>query len=330
MVPPVAALVTGDLLLRTPATRFICPTTAGSACRPHSHKETLMPSSDAVDPRLLTQIQTATTRVLAELDRVCHELGVVYAVYGGTAIGAVRHQGFIPWDDDIDVCMERKDYERFLAQAPALIGEDFVIDSQESNARYPKTFAIMGLEGTEFVPAAAAERSYPIPIGVDVFPLDVMPEEPRAYRRQARRSWLWGRLLFLHGSATPDTGLGTPLRQVADAVFRVAHWGLHAARITPRTIYRRWEQAARASEGTDSPWLGDFSTQDPRRWSMRRDELLPVRRVPFGSIMVDIAHDYDAVLTRGYGDYMTLPPEDERVNHSPVRISFGRHAPQVD
>ena len=81
----------------------------------------------AADPATLAAIQRVTRRCLAEIDRVCDLLGVRYVAYGGTAIGAVRHRGFIPWDDDIDVMMTRADYERFLAEAPALLDERFQI-----------------------------------------------------------------------------------------------------------------------------------------------------------------------------------------------------------
>ena len=79
----------------------------------------------AADPATLAAIQRVTKRCLAEIDRVCTLLDIRYVAYGGTAIGAVRHQGFIPWDDDGDVCMPRADYERFIADAPALLGEEF-------------------------------------------------------------------------------------------------------------------------------------------------------------------------------------------------------------
>lgn len=273
----------------------------------------------------LAAIQKATTRVLHELDRVCHELGIRYAVYGGTAIGAVRHRGFIPWDDDIDACLPREDYDRLIVEGPALLGPDYVLLSQEIDPEYPKTFGILGLVGTEFVPGAAAQRDYRMPIGVDLFPLDRVPRDRRAYARQNRRAWVWGRMMFLHGSATPDSGLDGALGTAADAVFLGVHAGLHALRISPRAIYRKWEAAARRYNDSGSPVLGDYSTQDPLRWSAREDEIFPTVRVPFEDIQVELPRSYDTILTRGYGDYMSLPPEEERVNHAPVRIDFGEH-----
>lgn len=277
------------------------------------------------DPTLLGRIQRATAQALAELDRVCTELGLEYAAYGGTAIGAARHQGFIPWDDDVDVVMVREDYERLLAQGPGVLGDRFVLASQASDPRYPKTFAVLGLAGTAFTPGVARNRAYRVPIGVDVFPLDVLPDDERALARQTRRTWLWGRLMYLRGTPTAQVPLPTPARQVAVAVLHLVHWGLRAARVPERSLYRRWERAARLHEGEDSPWLGDFSTQDPRRWSVRREELTPTVAMPFEDMTVRMPRAWDAVLTRGYGDYMAVPPPAERVTHEPSLVDFADH-----
>ncbi|MCL3777006.1 MULTISPECIES: LicD family protein [unclassified Actinomyces] len=276
-----------------------------------------------------TDLQRAILLTLRELDRVCQVLDVSYAAYGGTAIGAVRHQGFIPWDDDADVCMPREDYDRFLAEAPGVLGKDFVLLSQASHPGYCRPFAVLGLEGTAFVSSASAtssQRSPTIPVGLDVFPLDVMPQDQRVFARQSRRTWWWGRLMFLAVSPSPQTGLPFPLAQAASAVFRTVHWALGAARVTPAVLYRRWERAARAGEGTGSQVLADYCTRDPRRWSVRRDELFPVARMPFEDIEIAVPGKYDDVLTRGYGLYMQLPPPEERMTHDPVLVDLGRFA----
>ena len=136
-----------------------------------------MASSYDTDPELLAGIQRATTKVLGEFHRVCEELGIAYTVYGGTAIGAVRHRGFIPWDDDADICMPRPDYERFLAEAPARLGPEFRLLDPRTVPDYPQTFAVLGLAGTQFISRAAKNRPFRMPIGVDLFPLDAMPDD---------------------------------------------------------------------------------------------------------------------------------------------------------
>ena len=285
---------------------------------------------DATDPELLNKIHAALIMILRELDAACEQLGISYVVCGGTAIGAARHKGFIPWDDDVDVYMPRGDYERFLAEAPAILPPEFEVLSSRSHPDYPKTFGILGLVGSTFTPQVARNRKFPIPIGIDLFPLDPIPEDPSAFSRQARSTWLWGRLLFLHGTPTPEVDLPFPVKQLAGAIMHLIHWGLRAARVKPITLEKRWERAARRYEGSGSTRLGDFSTRDPARWSASLDELFPAQRVPFEDITVMTARDFDAVLTRHYGDYMQPPPEDQRANHQASTVVLGPNAPDSE
>ena len=224
--------------------------------------------------------------------------------------------------------MTRSDYERFLAEAPAILPPEFEVLSSRSHPDYPKTFGILGLVGSTFTPKVARNRKFPIPIGIDLFPLDPIPEDPSAFSRQARSTWLWGRLLFLHGTPTPEVDLPFPVKQLAGAIMHLIHWGLRAARVKPITLERRWERAARRYEGSGSTRLGDFSTRDPAHWSASLDELFPAQRVPFEDTTVMTARDFDTILTRHYGDYMQLPPEDQRVNHEASTVILGPHAPR--
>ena len=113
------------------------------------------------DSDQLRAVQKATRYALAELDRVCEELGLRYVVYGGTAIGAVRHGGFIPWDDDVDVCMPRSDYERLLSEGPTILHDGFVLIASETDPAYPKSFGILGLAGSEFTPTCSRSIRFP-------------------------------------------------------------------------------------------------------------------------------------------------------------------------
>ena len=287
----------------------------------------------AADPATLAAIQRVTKRCLAEIDRVCTLLDLRYVAYGGTAIGAVRHQGFIPWDDDGDVCMPREDYERFIAEAPALLGDEFFITSPATHSDYPISFGVLGLKGSEFVSKVAKDRSFRMPIGVDLFVLDEIADDPGRFRAQSRGTWLWARLMFLRSIPNPPTGLPTPARQLASAAMACAHWGMRALRVNEATLYRRWLRAAlkgrenpqKAADG--SILFGDFSTRDPRRWSASEAELFPARSVPFEDITVRIPAAYDVVLTRGYGDYMRIPDPQDRVTHEPFHIVFGPNDP---
>ena len=244
----------------------------------------------------LRKVQKLLTLILAELDRVCRRIGVSYAIYGGTAIGAIRHGGFIPWDDDIDVMMTRADYERFLAEAPALMDERFRLDNTRTRDDFPFMFTKMVMPGTLLIPEADKDSKYRMPFFLDILPLDEIPDDDKAFQEMSRQSWLWGRLLFLQGTPRPHL-INTPAwkKALIFSATTLAHLGLKAVR-------------------------------DPQNWIVREEEFFPTRDVPFEDITVMIQNEYDALLRRGYGDYMQLPPPEKRYNHEAAVIDFGPYA----
>ncbi|WP_067781728.1 LicD family protein [Actinomyces vulturis] len=284
-------------------------------------------NTTACDPQLLRSIQLATTDVLVEFDRVCKILGCQYVMYGGTAIGAVRHHGFIPWDDDADVCMPREDYERFLAHAAEYLNPHIMIVDPERIPDYPTTFAVIGIRDSQFISTTAKDRPFVMPVGVDIFPLDAAAPSQKDFNRQCRETWLWGRLLFVLGTPRAATGLPQPLALLANSAMYSAHWLMRGIHLKSKMIYSRWKSIARRYEHDQSNGnqrlLADFSTRDPKHWSVTYDELFPAGEAVFEGFTLKIPHLYDRVLARGYGDYMCEPSPEDRVNHQPFHIDFG-------
>ena len=286
-----------------------------------------MTTDEWADPQVLHRVHLLLTRMLAELDRVCRQLGVSYAVYGGTAIGAVRHKGFIPWDDDVDVMMTRSDYERFLAEAPDLLGEKLRVDNTRTVRDYPFMFSKLVLKGTLLIPEFAKDSTYRMPISLDILPVDNVPDDVRAFRRMSRKTWLWGRLLYLQGTPTPYLiGITGAKRMAIHTITSAIHVGLRLMRATPRSLQGRWEKAARTYEHTTTKRMADFSMRDPENWAVTMDDLYPPLELPFENITVKVARGYDAMMRRSYGDYMELPPLEKRRNHKPCEIDFGPYA----
>ena len=95
-------------------------------------------------------------------------------------------------------------------------------------------------------------RKFPIPIGIDILPFDPIPEDTSVLSRQARSTWLWGRLLFLRGTPTPEVDLPFPVKQLASGIMHLTHWGLRVARVRPSALKKRWERSARHYERSGS------------------------------------------------------------------------------
>ncbi|WP_242491691.1 LicD family protein [Actinomyces minihominis] len=260
---------------------------------------------------------------------MCTDLDIPYTLYGGTAIGAVRHEGFIPWDDDVDVCMLRSDYERFLQEAPALLKSEYVIENSRVNADFPNMFSILGLRNTVFVSEFIKHSPYRMPLAIDIFPFDAVPADPKEYRRQIKEAWFWGRLMYLQGTPKPYLGFDSALSRVIHAATAVVYYAMKVLRVTPRALQERWERAARRSENARTGMFTDFTDRTPEAWQVSSEELYPSVDAPFEGMTFPLPHEADVILTRGYGAYMELPPVERRKNHQPYFVDLGPYA-EVD
>lgn len=238
-------------------------------------------------PEELRQLHAVQLDLLQEFDRVCRRLGIPYQIAAGTLLGAVRHGGFIPWDDDIDVILRRDDYRRLLRQAPALLGQDYFLQSRRSDPAYGRHHAKLRRHGSVFrelhAPAAAHAGIF-----IDIFPFD--PVAPRS------RRWRWRcRLLCRLIAALPSWVGPAPrellLRAIAarggDQVVCLASGSLHLGRILG--------QARSVAEFEQTVWLG------------------------FAGLRLPATRAYERALTRLYGAYRTLPPPERRLPGHPVR-----------
>ena len=137
----------------------------------------------------LEKIHSTEVEILSEIIRVCSENDIPWFTVGGTTLGAVRHNGFIPWDDDIDIGMLREDYDKFLALAPSCLKEGYILQHFTVDKRTPTYFAKVRKDGTEFI--EYSNHSLPIHHGVfvDIMPYDRIPEDqgyaPRGAVRRA-------------------------------------------------------------------------------------------------------------------------------------------------
>ena len=252
--------------------------------------------------------------VLSAFIRICEAQGLRYFCAGGTAIGAVRHQGMIPWDDDIDVFMPRPDYDRFLRLAAQSMPEGYEVLSPYATKDYPMYFSKMCNARTTLL----ENERIPCVFGlyIDIFPLDgACDDVETCYREKRRFKRLMNKLeaVSTHNSFGEYVGLLTKRRE----------WGRFAVKTVAfccRSWLRRWllKQMDGIAYGHDYAlssrvvtYSGAYQRQEiyPKAW------LETPQMFAFEGLMVNLPHDYDAYLRHFFGDYMTLPPVEQRASH---------------
>lgn len=276
------------------------------------------------EPEELRKLQRVSTIILQEFDRVCTELEIPYYACAGTALGSVRHGGFIPWDDDIDVSMLRSDFERFMCEAPAVLGDSFEIVSGRNEPFFPACNANLALKGTLCVPEEFDACAFRYPIGIGIYPMDRVSSNQKVLNRQMRGTWFWARISFLRATPRPHLFIHGWKRTLVSVACHIAYWGMRILHVSPTWIHKNWEKAATLAKDENTDLFVDFTDMHPLDWSITREEMFPLKRAPFENIEINLPNEVDVILTRGYGNYMKLPPEEDRKNHYPSVLDFGR------
>lgn len=268
----------------------------------------------------LEQLHTQLYDILAEIIRVCEVLGIPYFVQGGSGIGIHFFEGIIPWDDDIDIGMVRSDYERFLREAPAVLAQGYTLQWPGNEAHTPFYFAKVRRDNTAFVESVAKGLKMHHGIYVDIFPYDKTPDTPwleRLHRKMVRNliNWYMGKEVWMW-NRYHRCEIDTPAEQ-----GRVSCLLTYMARLVlPKmTIYR----LLRAVQGM-------FNSGNHKYYNivcMPRDHIEvrciehPERR-RFGPLEVWAPSDLETYLRRHYPRLRKWIPEEERVTHRPVHLSF--------
>lgn len=249
-------------------------------------------------PDQLRRIQRLELGLLHEFARRCATEDLRWCVIGGTLLGAARHQGFIPWDDDIDIGMPRPDYERFERLCRTATDPRYAWQAPSTEPAYPFMFGKLIRADSEVIEPAVADLPIRHAVYIDVFPLDGAPASPYLGR--------------IHGLAfkAAVTALGARIhrtggRRLAAYAFRlVPRWASLAlvallARLAP---YDRSPRAVNAS----GAW-------GYARECQPKDRFEPFGTLPFEDMEVRTPGRWDEYLRGIYGDWTRLPPEEKRV-----------------
>ncbi len=272
---------------------------------------------------MMKRAWAAEMEVLAVIDDVCMSNGIRYYAGFGTLLGAVRHKGFIPWDDDIDICMLRRDYERFVSMAPDILPEGFVIAGV-----YGSEPRLWDLNGELQARVIADDIYFPMPkymnrfhafpyprVGVDVFPLDHLPDDPEKQLKIVNEI---NDLQYTanHWHEMKEDG------RIEDRLARYdVYFGIHFDRVdetkSRHDILAKANEIASSVKTNSTGNIANVIYLNPPRdskaftgYNKYREEWFGEGiRMPFEYMDIPVPAEYDKVLKATFGaDYMTPKP----------------------
>lgn len=267
---------------------------------------------------VLRKKQLVQLYILEAFDNFCKNQGLNYYLIGGTLLGAVRHGGFIPWDDDIDVAMIRNDYENFCKIFPK--NNDFVIQNINTTDNiYFKYFAKLRITGTD----SDEENIKHLPIDkgifIDIFPLDYS-SHPESILLSVRRILVD----FLFAIRSTKLRTSRP-KQLWKRVLKVPIFIL--SQVIPLKVVDYLITKIMTCGSESDQYFTYFGTYGHKKETMPRAVYGNPRELKFENRNYFVPHDSDYYLKKVYGDYMTLPPiEDRNPQHGGLHINFGKYA----
>ena len=244
--------------------------------------------------------------ILLMFDQYCKDHGLKYALYGGSLLGAARHQGFIPWDDDIDLCMERPQYEQLIKT----VSEHPLPEKYRLYSIHDKGYAkpFIKIINTR---TALAQKENDICSGVwiDIFPIDGTPKS------EFKCLFLIKRMTFLQGLLQAAVSSPFDVRNRKNVLAKCALFPI-AKIMGPNRICRKMDNLAKRVPYDNSTFVGNILWNRAGLTTRQfRDLFDGYGEITFEGHQLSVQNNYEAVLYSLYGNYRLLPPESARARH---------------
>lgn len=281
--------------------------------------------SKGYDDETLKRVQEVQLGILKSFISFCDKHDLHYFMTYGSALGTVRHHGFIPWDDDIDVGMLRPEYERFLELFAKEGIENLEILTPLHNEAFASRVTHLQRKDTTFISEYSKDLKCHTGINMDIFIYDKVSNDPKSRKKQFHYTYLLGKLLFLKGTANPNIPAKGLKGKLYHAACIVIHHFLNLFRIKASSIYKKMMRYAMSASHEDSAYVAHFGGYRTEIGVFSvADDIFPLRKMKYEEIEVNVIYQVEKFLTIFYGEkYMEMPPVELQVNHYPYKIEFG-------
>ena len=244
--------------------------------------------------------------LLHEIDRICKNHDIQYFAIGGTLLGAIRHQGFIPWDDDIDIAMLRKDYDKFCDICQSVIKDPYFFQTTYTEEKCHCDFARLCNSNTTGIRNSLKKmNNVNKGIFIDIFPLDRIPDNniiKKIYSFRLNTRTVIATAYSLNVNRNPIAKTINRITNMKIVNFDLKQWDKRTEGLTKKYNNSKTKKIAIAVR-TPFP---------PEKTSWVEESFNEFRMVPFEFFQIPIPIGYDHILSTQYGDYVKFPPVAER------------------
>ena len=275
-----------------------------------------------MDKNLLRMVQLTQLEIAKEVKRICTENNIHYFLDGGTLLGAVRHEGFIPWDDDLDIGMLREDYEKFLNIAPVVMDKKYFLQTPYSDDNYGLFFSKVRKLGTVYIEKSSHASKAHNEIWIDIFPYDNYPDDTKKRKRLIKRITLYRRILFVKSRIKPWL-IKQKLFEKTICYIGYLPYRFFSCLISRKKLLFKAKSFQTQYNSQNTSYKYPQGSEPCGQWIVPVDAFNSFEMKTFEDTNFSVPLGYDVFLKNGYGDYMQLPPEDKRENrHNIIEVKL--------
>ena len=266
-------------------------------------------------------VQQDALRIVREFDRICRANDIGYFMSAGTLLGAIRHKGFIPWDDDIDIGMLRPDYERFIQVAQDQLGNEFYLQTRAVDPDTPYLYTKIRLKGTEYVTPFTEIRDMHKGISIDLFPFDWAPplDTPEFINHLTQANALIKKHDSLVARQVPAGLPHRPARNAEEvlghAIMKARH-AKYAGKSKLETQRAFEEHVGKYNGDPNADWAVSYLV---KLGFIHKDDLLPYQELQFEDLTLLAPNKPAPLLACLFGDFKKLPPKHLQHGHRITR-----------
>lgn len=279
-----------------------------------------MTETEKISEDTLKKLQQSLLDIMSDFDNFCEKNDLQYFLIGGTLLGAVRHQGFIPWDDDLDVVMPREDYERMIELFSEEDQNKYTIQSIETDHNYWLPFAKLRKNNTLYDDLPTRYVKSHRGIFIDIFPLDhANSPENNIQGMKVRFAKFLRKIADFKTTALFSKDSGNTLKYVVKKMTATVF-----SLVSTHRILMWQKKIIKSLASSNSNYYINVGSQYHfKKQTMKKDVYHPSKQLDFEGETFNVPGKYEVVLKRIFSEkYMELPPEDKRQTHAPANIIF--------